>query len=210
LTVGIALPKMSGVAFSALLWDFGDTLVDERWMHWAPVGFPQWSTAWVELMGLLATPWNVGRIREQDVFDAMAERTGMDAVSVERHAEQCCRSLVFNPATWRLARLHHFPQALVTVNPDLFLQRIVPRYRLGDIFDVIVVSCEEATEDKVVLCERALERLSFRGRRRDALLIDNREDVVNAWHTGGGTGHCYRGDEPFKTFARAHLQGHPG
>jgi hypothetical protein len=84
------------------------------------------------------------------------------------------------------------------VNPDLFLNRIVPEYGLEKIFDVIVASCAEGTTDKVPLCERALDRLGFCGDRRNALLIDNREDLVNAWEAGGGTGYRYRDDTIFK------------
>jgi hypothetical protein len=128
----------------------------------------------------------------------MAEGTGMPLERVEHHAAYCCRSLVFNRAAWRVTVEHRLPQALVTVNPDLFLNRIVPEYGLEKIFDVTVASFAEGTTDKVRLCERALDRLGFCGHRRNALLIDNREDLVNAWEAGGGTGYWYRDDTTFK------------
>lgn len=128
------------------------------------------------------------------MFTAMAESSGMPVDAVERHAAACCRSLEIHHAAWRVAVEHRLPQALVSVNPDLFLKRIVPEYGLEEIFDVIVASCAEGTTDKVRLCERAVDRLGFRGHRRDALLIDNREDVVQTWETSGGTGYWYRDD----------------
>ena len=41
-----------------LLWDFGDTLVDERIMWPTPEGVPEWTAAWLALdeRGLLG-PW---------------------------------------------------------------------------------------------------------------------------------------------------------
>jgi phosphoglycolate phosphatase-like HAD superfamily hydrolase len=149
-------------------------------------------------MGRLADDWDLGRIQERDVFTAIAEWTSMPLDGVERHAAYCCRSLVFNRAAWRVTVEHRLPQALVTVNPDLFLKRIVPEYGLEKIFDVIVASCAEGTTDKVQLCERALDRLGFRGHRRNTLLIDNRQDLVHAWEASGGTGYWYRDDATFE------------
>ena len=82
----------------------------------------------------------------------------------------------------------------MTVNPDLILNRIVEPHQLRSMFDVIVLSAAEGTTDKVELCEIALDRLSFNGDRRDALLIDNRDDLVDAWRRSGGTGYWYRSD----------------
>jgi hypothetical protein len=190
---------MSGVLVSVLLWDFGNTLADERWMRRAPASFPGWSRAWSDVMAMLANDWDSGRIRDHVVFDAMAERTGMTIQDVERHVEHCCRSLMFNRAAWRVAAEHRLPQALVTVNPDLFIDRIVPEYRLEAIFDVIAVSCAEGTTNKVSLCLRALERLDFRDDRSGALLIDNQEDVVTAWKGVGGAAYWYRDDAAFES-----------
>src|SRR5215470_3705677 len=135
--------RMTGVPVSVVLWDFGDTLVDERWMRRAPEGAPEWPAAWAEVMALLAGDWDTGRAGERDVFAAMAERLGMPVDEVEAHADSCCRSLVFHAFAWRVAATRRLPQALVTVNPDLFLKRIVPEYGLEEVFDVIVVSSAE-------------------------------------------------------------------
>ena len=45
--------------------------------------------------------------------------------------------------------------------------------------------------------EIALDRLGYRGERRDAVLIDNRLDLVRAWEQKGGTGYWFRNDEQF-------------
>jgi phosphoglycolate phosphatase-like HAD superfamily hydrolase len=148
-------------------------------------------------MRLHADDWNVGRLHERDVFAALAERTDMRVDEVERHADDCCRSIVYNRAAWRVATEQRRPQALVTVNPDLFVSRVVPAHGLAEVFEVIVVSCVEGTADKVRLCEEALDRLGFDGDRRDALLIDNRADLVDAWRSSGGSAYCYRDDAGF-------------
>jgi hypothetical protein len=183
---------------AVLLWDFGDTLVDERWMVRSPASCPGWSLAWSEVMRLHADDWNVGRLNERDVFGAMAERTDLTVEQVERHADDCCRSIVYNRAAWRVAAEQRMPQALVTVNPDLFVSRVVPAHALAEVFEVIVVSCIEGTADKVSLCENALDRLGFDGDRRDALLIDNREDLADAWRSSGGSAYCYGDDAAFE------------
>jgi len=83
----------------------------------------------------------------------------------------------------------------VTVNPDLFVNRIVDVHGLQTVFDAIVVSSAEGTADKGALCEAALHRLGFDGDRCDALLIDNRQDLIGAWRFTGGAGYWYRSDE---------------
>ena len=52
---------------SVVLWDFGDTLVDERWMRRCPDACPTWEIAWVEVMRELADRWNVGDISFKEV-----------------------------------------------------------------------------------------------------------------------------------------------
>jgi hypothetical protein len=66
------------------------------------------------------------------------------------------------------------------------------------VFDVIVVSATERSADKVTLCETALDRLEFRGDRSEALLIDNRADLVRAWEETGGAGYWFRSDDEFE------------
>jgi hypothetical protein len=140
-----------------LLWDFGDTLVDERWMRRCPDVSPHWEDAWVATMAELADNWNVGAIRAPDVFAALADRTGMTLQAVEDHAGDCCARIVFNPTAWRVACERRRPQALVTVNPDLLDEYVLPAYPLAEVFDVIVVSHTENTVDKSALCLVALD-----------------------------------------------------
>jgi hypothetical protein len=180
-----------------LLWDFGDTLVDERWMRRCPDGHPEWEDAWAAVMADSADDWNVGRVRSEEIFAALADRTGMTRKEVEAHARACCERIVFNATAWRVARERRLPQALVTVNPDLFGDCVVPGYALDVVFDVIVVSYAEHTIDKPALCRVALDRLGFGADHSSGLLIDNRADLVEAWRTIGGTGYLFTDDQQF-------------
>lgn len=146
-------------------------------------------------MAELADAWNIGAVRLPEIYATLADRTGMSVSAVEAHARDCCDRIVFHPAAWRVARERVLPQALVTVNPDLFADLIVDRHRLDDVFDVIVTSHAEHTSDKTALCQAALDRLEHHGDRSRALLIDNRHDLIEAWRAAGGTGYWFQGDE---------------
>ena len=126
-----------------LLWDFGDTLADERWMLRAPSRFPGWPEAWADVMADEADRWNAGSASGAEIFDALAHRTGMTLREVEAHARN--ERIEFHPNAWRVASEHRLPQALVTVNPDLFEQYV---HGLSAVFDAVVMSFAEGTNDR--------------------------------------------------------------
>ena len=64
-------------------------------------------------------------------------------------------------------------------------------------FDAIVISSVERTNDKTELCDIALQRLGVGARRSDALLIDNRLDLIEAWRGAGGLGYWFQDDDQF-------------
>jgi len=188
---------MSLVRPSVVLWDFGDTLVDERWMRRCPESCPGWEAAWIAVMDEFADRWNVGDVSFKEVSAALADAAAMTLPAVEAHSRVCCAQLTFHPNAWEVAQQRLRPQAIVTVNPDLFADFIVPTHGLSKIFDQIVMSFAEHTDDKVALCDIALERLGYRGARDGALLIDNRRDLVDAWMDSGGAGYWFQTDEQF-------------
>lgn len=185
------------MSVSVLLWDFGDTLVDERWMRQPALGCPTWESSWTDVMAELADDWDLGALTSAHVFEALAARTGMSREAVQAHALECCRQIQFHPLAWRYARERHRTQAIVTVNPDLFVDYVVPLHDLDTVFDEIIVSASEQRIDKVGLCEAALARLGFAGERSEVLLIDNKLDNVKAWQVSGGAGYWYCGDDNF-------------
>ena len=95
-------------------------------------------------------------------------------------------------------RARHLPQAIVTVNPDLWSEVIVPLYGFDQTADVIVTSWEEATIDKGVLCQLAVERLGIGCAASSALLIDNKRANIDAWAARGGSGYVYTTDAAFQ------------
>ncbi len=191
----------------ALLWDLGDTLVDERWMRRCPDSHPEWEEAWTAVMDRLADRWNAGAVGMPEVFTALADRTGMTLPDVEAHARDCCERVVFHPTAWQVAREHRLPQALVTVNPDLVADYVVPAHELATVFDVIVVSYAAGTADKPSLCRIALDRLGFDGDPGAALLTATRQDLVHAWHQAGGSGYWFQSDDQFRRDVRRLLGG---
>ena len=180
-----------------LLWDFGDTLVDQRWMWPSPVGVPGWTALYQALPDTdLDTSWNIGETTTEELLAAFAAELGCNPELLMTHTEQRCGELQFFEHAWAAARAHARPQALVTVNSDGFSRFVVPRYDLDSVFDAIVTSWEEHTMDKARLCEIALDRLGGHDP-AEALLIDNMEANVEAWRALGGQAYLFVGDDEF-------------
>ena len=125
----------------------------------------------------------------------LAAELGIAAGAVMSHIESRCRDLRIFEHAWAAARARALPQAIVTLNPDVFTRFVSPNYQLDSVFDAIVTSWQEHTRDKASLCEIALERLGGKDP-SEALLIDNIEANVDAWRarfrragrTGSGSG----------------------
>lgn len=191
-----------------LLWDFGDTLVDERFLWICPTGVPGWRDCYRELVaGELGSRWNCGTARFDELADAMSARLGMSTAAVIAHAQRCSARIRFFEHAWVAARAHALPQALVTVNPHEFRDWIVPNYRLTDHFDAIVVSAEQGTESKAELCDAAVKMLGCEDPAQ-ALLLDNIEGNIDAWRSRGGSAYWFRGDAEFAShFAAGNWNG---
>ena len=190
-----------------VLWDFGDTLVDERWMRRAPVGVPQWSEIWPSVVsGELAERWNIGAATLADVVDAVVGRLPMTRAEVLEHVRACCASIEFFAAPNAVARASRVPQAIVTVNPDAFSDWVVPAYRLDATFAPIVASWQQRTLDKADLADVARRGVGGAVARRDALLIDNVAANVERWIARGGRGYWFRGEARFAADLRGELR----
>jgi len=180
-----------------LLWDFGDTLVDQRWMWPSPDGVPGWTTRYRALPGTdIDTRWSEGEMTTEELAAVFASDLGCTPELLMAHMEQRCRDVQFFEHAWAAARAHSFPQAIVTVNSDAFSRFVVPNCALDSVFDVIVTSWEEHMMDKTRLCEIALERLGCDDP-AEALLIDNIEENVAAWRERGGQAYLFVSDEEF-------------
>lgn len=189
-----------------VLWDFGDTLADERWMLEPLDGVPEWPEVWARVAGgELADAWNLGQIDASTVIAAVAARLRAPVEQVADHVARCCSDLRFFEAPLRIARNSKLPQALVTINPDAFSSLVVPSYDLAQLFEPIVTSWEERTLDKGELSARALELLGGEIHPSEALLIDNKSPNVEAWERRGGRGYVFRSEETFVADLRGPL-----
>jgi FMN phosphatase YigB (HAD superfamily) len=191
-----------------LLWDFGDTLVDERFLLTDPDGVPDWAhTLRAVAGGAFGARWSCGAAGSDEFAGEMSARLGVTPDAVLAHTRRCCADIRFFDHAWTVASARALPQAIVTVNPDLFRDLIVPNYQLDSTFDVIVISAEEGTNDKADLCEVAAAQLGCVDPSQ-ALLIDNIEANVDGWRSRGGAAYWFRGDEEFAS--RLHAGGWNG
>lgn len=172
----------------AVLWDFGDTLADERWMLAPLDGAPGWPEAYRQVLdgGDLADRWNTGSATAADVAAEFGRALGIPAGRVLAHMRACCRKVALYPDVMALAARLEAPQAIVTINPDIFSEVVVPACHLRDRFATIVTSWEERTLSKADLCDIAMSRLAGAVDREACLLIDNRMDNVAEWMARGG------------------------
>lgn len=195
------------MATRVVLWDFGDTLVDQHWMLQAPDSFPEWPQHWQRVLDeSTAEAWFLGELKTEDIAQRMADSTGISFADVMQHMRAASKRVHFYPEVARLLDRTHAPHAIVTVNPDLFSQWIVPDYALADKFHPIVTSWEERSLDKAELCRIALDRFPEPVRPEHALLVDNLRENVEAWKNAGALGYIFAGESRVVELEEALLQ----
>lgn len=179
-----------------LLWDFGDTLCDERFI-WS-VG-PDWMAVYETFDDGVGERWNTGDLDSSGFARELSATMGRSPDEIVAHMiERSTNHIEFYDYTWALFRERRLPQAIVTVNPDLFSDVIVPAHDLQSGCEVIVTSWEERSIDKSVLCSLAIERLDAGIEPGEALLIDNKQANIEAWASVGGAGYHYTTDDAFR------------
>lgn len=180
-----------------LLWDFGDTLCDERFI-WS--SGPEWMDAYETFAGDgVGAAWSLGEIDTREFAAELSKRMELDAESIVAHMIERCNHIEFFAQTYAFFKARHLPQAIVTVNPDIFSDIIVPVCEFASSCDAIVTSWEERTTDKRVLGELAIDRLGLSCENGEALLIDNKRSNIDDWISVGGAGYRFIDDD---TFAR--------
>ncbi len=103
-----------------LLWDFGDTLCDERFI-WG--SGPEWMEVYETFANDgLGASWNLGHIGTPEFAEALSPRMGLSAEAIIEHMHARCEHIQFFDSTYSFFKAKHLPQAIVTVNPDLFTQ----------------------------------------------------------------------------------------
>jgi FMN phosphatase YigB (HAD superfamily) len=184
------------VDVGAILWDFGDTLADERWMLAPLAGVPAWPQVYRQVCdGALGERWNIGIASALDVAEEIARRLSVDCQLIVTHMQRCSANLAFYDRVMAYAKSCSLPQAIVNVNPDIFSQVVVPTYHLDAVFADVITSWELGTVAKWELCQIAADRL--RCPRGKCLLIDNVEQNVNDWRQRGGMAYHFVSDEIF-------------
>ncbi len=187
-----------------LLWDFGDTLCDERSLWRAG---PEWMEVYrsFEEEDSLGMAWERGNLDTRAFAARLAERMSSSALEIEAHLS---RTDVFEffPFTYAFFRARHRPQAVVTVNPTAF-RELARAFAFEEVTETVVISAEERILDKGALCEIALGRMSLDCAPAEALLIDNKRANVQAWEARGGVGYVYTTDADFERDAAGGVDG---
>jgi hypothetical protein len=168
-----------------------------------PDNVPGWKSAWWDVVaGPMGRQWEVGLTDADGIARAVAQRLDIGSDVALAHMAARCRDLAFFPTAWSVACARAFPQAVVTINPDVF-SIIVEHYELDLVFDTIVTSWEEGTSDKSELCDVARARLGGHRRER-SLLLDNSQENCDAWRARGGRSYLFTTDQQF---AHDHARG---
>ena len=187
------------MSIKAILWDFGDTLADETWMQAPLEGYADWAETWRRTMdgSKLADDWNLGRIDMVAVSQALGRDIGAASDTVLAHMLKACRNIIFCETVMAFAQECSLPQAIVTINPDIFSYVVAPHYQLNETFPVIVTSWEEISLSKAELCDAALLRLDGDFLRSEALLIDNKVKNTDEWTGAGGQSYLFTSEARF-------------
>ena len=178
-----------------LLWDFGDTLCNELSLWRGSAEWMEVYRSFGEADGLGAA-WELGDLDTRQLAAKLAERMTLSEADIRAHLS---RSDIFEffPFTYDFFRARHLPQAIVTVNPAQF-RVLASDLAFDGVTDTIVISAEERTVDKSVLCEIALRRMPIASPNERALLIDNKQSNIDAWARRGGVGYHYTTDAAFR------------
>ena len=187
-----------------LLWDFGDTLCDE-------LSLWRVSPEWMEVYRSfddesgVGAAWSLGALDTNEVVEKLAERMTFSAAEIRAHLSRT-DLFEFFPFTYAFFRARHLPQSVVTVNPALFRSMAQDR-AFDEVTETIVISAEEKTIDKGVLCEIAIQRMPIECANEHALLIDNKRSNLDAWAQRGGIGYLYTTDDVFERDVAGGIEG---
>ncbi len=186
------------MAIDLICWDFGDTLVEERFMRLAPEGVPDWGRVYDELLAERpdwVAGWDLGRGSLNDLVEPLAERSGLGRAEVATHLRAVWHRIAWfaDSRSW-VERLDGVvAQAVVTVNPHEF-SGIATACGLDRLIPTLVTSAELATISKVTMAERARDLLALPAGLTTTVLVDNRADNVEEFAAAGGHTIHYRAD----------------
>lgn len=171
-------------------WDFGDTLVDERFMRIPPDGVPEWSAVYESVLAERAewlNGWDLGRGSLNDLVAPLADRLPMTHGQVVRHLRMVWGQITWFPDSraWVNQLAGKVPQAVVTVNPHEF-SGIARACGLDVRIPMIVTSAELGTLSKVTMAEHARQVLGLTSGLSATVLVDNKQHNVDEFAAAGG------------------------
>lgn len=181
-----------------ICWDFGDTLVDQTFMQYAPEGVPEWPEAY--RTAFKADPdfvdqLNLGEAALNDLIEPLAELVPMSRAAIARHLREVCNRIEWLPGMRELVTELNGEvlQAIVTVNPHEFGPMAVA-CGLDPLVDVIVTSADAVSLSKPVMARRARHLLGLSPELSTTLLVDNDEFNVDEFMGEGGLAIRYTPD----------------
>jgi FMN phosphatase YigB (HAD superfamily) len=177
--------------------DFGNTLADETFLWRDSDAFPDWTRHWSDVMTALGPSWDKGLVGTDRVLAEMAARLPSSVQEIESNFDALCQDIHLYPqinAALSARRARGGRQAVVTVNPDCF-GRMAEVCDLPSVFELIVTSSDIGSDDKVLICSAACQRLGIRA--GQSILIDNIAINVERWKEVGGQGYLFTSDEQF-------------
>lgn len=183
------------MAFDLVCWDFGDTLVDERFMRLAPAGVPEWGRVYDDVLAERANwleGWDLGRGSINDLVGPLADRLPMTHTEVVRHLRMVWAEITWFPDSkaWVDRLLGKIPQAVVTVNPHEF-SGIARACGLDARIPVIVTSAELGTRSKVAMAGHARTVLGLPPGLSTTILVDNKQPNIDEFAAAGGRALLY-------------------
>lgn len=194
------MASTSGSVIDLVCWDFGDTLVHERFMRIAPPDVPDWEAVYDRFFDEhpeFEAAWMIGEAVLNDMIPWLAEHTAMASSDVSRHLR-----LVWNEIEWFDAsqqwvrRLNgRTQQAVVTVNPFEF-SGISAACGLDPLVDVIVTSADVGRLEKSAMANEARSILGLPAGLGTSLLIDNKQHNIDEFRAEGGHAILFDPTEP--------------
>ena len=178
-----------------LLWDFGDTLCDELSL-WRTS--PEWMAVYQSFDddAGIGAEWNLGNLDFAEFVRTLSIHMSLSEAEIRDHLSRT-DLFEFFPFTYAFFLAQHLPQAMVTVNPVKFREMAV-ELGFDNVCETIVISGEEKTADKGILCQTALRRMNSSYANEHALLIDNKQHNLDTWAAQGGPGYLYTTDQDYE------------
>ncbi|MEM7139555.1 MAG: hypothetical protein AAF548_00895 [Actinomycetota bacterium] len=180
---------MSDSPIDLVCWDFGDTLVHERFMRRNPPGVPEWEEVYDELSmdPAFDEPWMLGDANMTDLIPRLAARLPMTNAAIARHLRHNWHDIDWFPDAreWIHKLNGRRLQAIVTVNP-FEISGILTACGLDPVVDVVVNSAEIRSLSKVAMTEHARMLLGLDAGLGSSILIDNRVDNCEEFTAAGG------------------------